>query len=210
MADHDPVPHDPNQSEWYAANLAAWFATRLEHDKSLLTLSAGGIGLLITLVSTVGIHSAESLILYILAFIAFVVCLAAVLWIFKRNSTHIEDVVTRRVRNDPWLTVLDNVAISAFLAGVILSCIIGVAAAVRSLEAKESPVPVEKIVVIANDSVNGLLNMSPDALRRSFNGVANMAPASIPSATPAAAGASAAQASAPTPSATPATESKSK
>jgi hypothetical protein len=78
MADQDPVPHDPNQAEWYAANLAAWFATRLEHDKSLLTLSAGGIGLLITLVSTVGIHSAESLILYILAFIAFVLCLAAV------------------------------------------------------------------------------------------------------------------------------------
>lgn len=39
---------DQKRVEFYSAGLAAWYATRLEHDKSLLTLSAGGIGLLMT------------------------------------------------------------------------------------------------------------------------------------------------------------------
>ena len=33
--------------EFYAANVGAWLNTSLEHDKSILTLSAGGIGLLV-------------------------------------------------------------------------------------------------------------------------------------------------------------------
>ena len=43
--------------EFYAASVAAWYESSLEHDKSLLTLSAGGIGLLITLLTTVGLGS---------------------------------------------------------------------------------------------------------------------------------------------------------
>jgi hypothetical protein len=115
---------DPKQVEWYAANLEAWFATRLERDKSLLTLSAGGIGLLITLVSTVGIQSLESLILFVLALLAFIACLASVLWIFQRNSSHIHDVVNNpKATNDSVLAGLDTAAVSTFLAGVVFSAI---------------------------------------------------------------------------------------
>lgn len=46
--------------QFYAASVTAWFNTRLEHDKSLLALSAGGIGLLVTLLTTVGVKSIES------------------------------------------------------------------------------------------------------------------------------------------------------
>lgn len=44
---------DQKRVEYYAASVNAWFNTSLEHDKSLFTLSAGGIGLLITLLTTV-------------------------------------------------------------------------------------------------------------------------------------------------------------
>jgi hypothetical protein len=181
MTDDESKPRDPRDGEWYAAALGAWYTTRLERDKSLLTLSAGGIGLLITLVSTVGIATLESLILFILAIIAFVTCLAAVLWIFARNSTHIEDVVHRNASNDPLLTVLDNVAVYTFLAGVVLSGIIGITAAARSLETKETDMSgSKKVTMIANDSVNGVLGMKPGQrdLTRSFNGVGRMAPGS--------------------------------
>ncbi len=60
---------DQKRVEFYSAGLAAWYATRLEHDKSLLTLSAGGIGLLMTLMTTVGVSSAESLVLYVCALV---------------------------------------------------------------------------------------------------------------------------------------------
>ena len=62
---------DQKRVEFYSAGLTAWYNTRLEHDKSLLTLSAGGIGLLMTLMTTVGVSSAESLVLYICALVAF-------------------------------------------------------------------------------------------------------------------------------------------
>jgi len=39
----------------YAAILNAWIRTKMERDKVLITLSAGGVGLLITLFSTAGI-----------------------------------------------------------------------------------------------------------------------------------------------------------
>lgn len=48
--------------EYYSAAVTAWFNTALEHDKSILTLAAGGIGLLITLLTTVGLSTAEALV----------------------------------------------------------------------------------------------------------------------------------------------------
>lgn len=186
---------DLREVEWYAAGLAAWYGTRLEHDKNLLTLAAGGIGLLISLVSAFGIESVESLILFILALFAFTLCVIAVLWIFKRNSKHIEDVVGGKRESDPVLNALDNVALSTFLAGVILSSIIGIAAAVHSFETKArtdmsvdkkttGPVaPGERVMVMVGDSVNGMIKMRPgEVLGKSFSGVANMAPGSQGSA----------------------------
>ncbi len=61
--------------ELYAAMTAGWINTMLERDKSLITLSAGGVGLLITLISTVGVKTQFILILYIAGLIAFVICL---------------------------------------------------------------------------------------------------------------------------------------
>ncbi|HTW39044.1 MAG TPA: hypothetical protein VMD49_10790 [Steroidobacteraceae bacterium] len=165
--------------EWYAAALDAWYSTRLEHDKSLLTLASGGIALLVGLLSTEGVKSVESLILFVLALTSFALCLAAVLWIFSRNSTHIEDAVNRDVSHDPILAALDAVAVSTFLAGVVFSCVIGLAAAVRSLNTGASSMPVDdRKVVYANDSVNGIHAMKPgiDKLSKSFNGTLNLAP----------------------------------
>ncbi len=79
--------------EFYAAAVNAWLGTSLEHDKSLLTLSAGGVGLLVTLLSTVGLHFADALIIYVAALVAFTICLSAVLWIFKRNRAHLQDAI---------------------------------------------------------------------------------------------------------------------
>jgi hypothetical protein len=198
MADQEAEKKsDPREVEWYAAGLAAWYGTRLEHDKNLLTLAAGGIGLLISLVSAFGIESVESLIIFILALFAFTLCVVAVLWIFKRNSKHIEDVVGgQKMNSDPVLAALDNVALSTFLAGVILSSVLGIASAVHSFETKArtdvsvdkkttGPVaPGERVTVMIGDSVNGMLHMSPGEidLRKSFSGIANMAPASQGSA----------------------------
>lgn len=177
---------DQKQVAWYAACLEGWISTRLEHDKSLLTLSAGGIGLLITLKATIGVQSFCSFVAFVLAITAFVVCIIVVLLIFERNSKHLEEAVKGGKHHDKLLAFLDRSAIFAFLAGIVLSCGVGFAGAVHSLDAKigsnmadSKNTSVKVGPRMAQDSVNGIYGMSPGKVfKKSFNGIANMAPAS--------------------------------
>lgn len=178
MTEPQKAPADEKEAAWYAAALDAWYGTRLEHDKSLLTLSAGGIGLLITLESAVGIPSLLALIYASMAILAFIVCLVAVLLIFRGNSDHLEDVVNASKEYSSRLAFLDRLAIFAFVAGVILSCLVGFAGAVHSVETKAINMTDGKKTEFFADSVNGVHRMKPaiDKLSKSFNGVANMSP----------------------------------
>ena len=167
--------------EFYAAGVTAWYNTRLEHDKSLLALSAGGIGLLITLLTTIGVSSAKGLALHLLAMFSFLLCLGAILIIFKKNSKHIEDVLKTGTQpfDDPLLAKLDNIAIAAFAAGIIFSSVIGVSAAINSYSNKEKAMANEnKQKTSFVDSVNGVSNLKPTGeLNKSFNGVNTLKPA---------------------------------
>ena len=80
--------------QFYGAGVTAWFNTALEHDKSILALSAAGIGLLITLLTTTGLASAEALLLYVGAILSFLLSIICVLFIFNRNKGYIEKVIT--------------------------------------------------------------------------------------------------------------------
>ena len=177
--------------EYYAASVGAWFNTSLEHDKSLLTLSAGGIGLLLTLLTTVGLLSAEALVLYIGAIASFVVALVAILVVFRRNRTHIEDILSgKSTSNDPLLTKLDATALWAFGIGVLFTAIIGIAAAVHSYSTKEKTMAKETTknteTVPLRESFNGASDLQPapaSDFTKSFNGAGNLQPqpaASIP------------------------------
>jgi len=65
------TPDEQKDVAFYSAAVTAWFATALELDKSILTLAAGGVGLHVTLLTTVGVRSAEGLVLYISALASF-------------------------------------------------------------------------------------------------------------------------------------------
>ncbi len=61
--------------------------------------------------------------------------MGAVLWIFKRNAVHIEDVIENPAKvKDPLLKTLDNFALVSFMLGVLFSLTIGVATAYNSYE----------------------------------------------------------------------------
>lgn len=168
--------------EYYAASVNAWFNTSLEHDKNLLTLSAGGIGLLLTLLTTVGLSSAEALVLYIGAIISFVVALVAILVVFRRNRTHIEDILSgKSTSNDPLLTKLDTTALWAFGIGVSFTAIIGLSAAIHSYSTKEKIMANETTkqtgTVPLRESFNGASNLQPSTdFTKSFNGAGNLQP----------------------------------
>lgn len=165
--------------EFYAASVEAWFNSRLEFDKSLLTLSSAGIGLLITLLSTLGIRSEATLLLYEAAVVAFLVCLGAVLWAMRRNSTHLEAVNRGEDASDPLLTALDNIAVVSFFIGVAFSAVLGIAAATHSLLKKEED--------NMKDINQPQSQVQIETLGKSANGAAAMKPVAPPPAAPAAA-----------------------
>lgn len=169
--------------EFYAANVNAWFNTRFEHDKSLLALSAGGIGLLITLISALGVSSVESLVLYVLALMSFLICLAALLWIFRRNANHLEDIVHNRAIEDKTLKILDQTALISFMLGALFATIIGVSTAVKTFLDKECIMADKKVPTF--DSIQGAGRMQPSTVeKKSVQGAANLRPQPSTSSTP--------------------------
>lgn len=124
---------DENELQLYAAACNAWFATKLERDKSLLTLSSAGIGILITLASTVGTKSVEMLILYITSLAFFISCASCTLLIFNRNAEYISNtLIHKKDSKDPLLKFFDRAAAVTFGAGLALSCVIGFSTAISS------------------------------------------------------------------------------
>ena len=73
----------------YSAILSAWIRTKMERDKVLITLSAGGIGLLVTIFSTVGVKHWWEILPYMIAVIFFlatiIVCLFIILPLFQTS-----------------------------------------------------------------------------------------------------------------------------
>lgn len=172
--------------QFYSAVVNAWFSTRAELDRSLLTLSAGGIGLLITLLSTVGVNSVEGVVLYVAALLSFLICLGSVLWIFARNASHLQEIIHQDTPADRILGVLDIAAAISFLVAAVLSCIIGIATAVQSFQSREVDMSEnQKSRELAQDSFNGATSMRPTQsdFTKSFNGAAALKPSSSSTST---------------------------
>lgn len=167
--------------QFFAATITAWVNTAFELDRNLLTLSAGGLGLLVTLLSTtVGVKHACLLVLYIAAMLAFLICVVAVLSVFRRNQTALQNVAGGNDAPDSVLDVLDTLARASFGIGAILTTIIGISTAVLSHQtASEARMATERTtregVVDQNKSLNNFGTLRP---------LAGSAPAQAPAATP--------------------------
>jgi hypothetical protein len=178
--------NDSKQTEFYSQGVSAWFNSALEHDKSLLTLSVAGIGVLASMMQT-AIDSVCSLLLYAGAILAFMVCLMSVLMIFKQNKKHILDVINGQAKNDPILGILDSTAIVSFSIAMLLSALLGLSSAITSYTDKGKKMANENTKntsqpVATYDSVNGAAKLNTGAesfndmvsLQKSFQGMAQL------------------------------------
>ena len=177
--------------EFFAAGINAWYNTSLEHDKSVFALSAGGIGLLITLLTTVGLSSSLILHFYIGSILCFFVSLICVLIIFRCNKAHIAQVLAgKNVASDPALENLDLIALIAFGIGAALAVLIGISTAVSSFESKGKIVATENksqppMPVPLHESFNGIQNLQPQTeFTKSFNGIGDLMPKVAPAVAP--------------------------
>ena len=181
--DRQNALNDSKAAEFYSQGVAAWFNTALERDKSLLTLSVAGVGVLVSM-TQIAVDSIGSLLLYTGALLAFIFCLFFVLMIFKQNKKHIQDVFNGRATEDPLLEFLDSGAIFSFLIAILLCVTLGIYSAVAAYNDKESKMTKEKAkdaslsiekCVIANNPTP-LTSPVRHRLGDSYNGMADLQP----------------------------------
>lgn len=127
MEDHlETLERNQKNVSYYAAGVAAWYASKFELDKHLLNLSAGAIGLLVTLLTTIGVSSKYTGVMYGAALVCFLICIASVLCIFRRNPKYIEKVIVENAdENDPLLSFLDKLSVAAFSLGALFMVFVG-------------------------------------------------------------------------------------
>lgn len=171
--------------EFYAASVNAYYTTSLEHDKSIFALAAGGIGLLTTLLTTIGTDSPVVLTFYALALFSFLSCLIILLRIFQKNNEHIVDIVNNIAPiEDPTLKKLDDAARASFGWGIGFAIVVGILSAINSYQDKRlSTKPNnEKECVMANEKHDRSLLGNPglesydgvNRLNKSFNNVSRL------------------------------------
>jgi hypothetical protein len=121
MPGNSSSPDDPVN----ALALQGWLQSRMELDRSLLTLSAAGIGLMVTLLTTIGYATLPQHLAYVASVLCFVGVVIAALVIFRRNAAYCERVAKGDRFNDEWLSRLDHAAIVLFVVGVGAALYVG-------------------------------------------------------------------------------------
>ena len=179
--------NEEEQKEFRGQLRNAWIQTSLERDKSILTLSFGAIGLLFVIVDQLPIDSKTTLLIFLLAILAFVVSVVSIVWIFQENRSLLESQLKEKEENSKLAGFLDKLAVGGFLLGLFFSCILVFQYAMNSydnntLKRKEQKMSNENESQkkLINGSFEGIDNISPDKSKmtatNSFKKISKIAP----------------------------------
>jgi MFS family permease len=160
------------QTAFYSALLEAWLETTMEKDKSLLMLSAGGVGILVTLLTTTGIHSRLVGFLFGAALSCFLASILLAISIFGRNADYIHCLINDKPVNEKPLNRRDRWMFWTFILGVVLSILIGLFSGIIRFQNQEADMSKEKPVNTTS---------TPQTYKKSFSGLSGLAPTSNPS-----------------------------
>ncbi len=169
----------------YLVLLAAWIETRMERDKTLVTLSAAAIGLLVTILTTVGVKRFWDIPLFAVAVASFIITIWSSLTIYQLNSQHLEAAIKGTSGRDPRLEKYDKLSIRSFIVGTTAALLIGISSASYQLvNQKENTMPDQKSSSQSGEltglkgSVSGITKLHPNAItgKKSLNGITNLNP----------------------------------
>ncbi len=173
----------------YQTLLSTWIETRMEQDKMVITLSAAAIGLLVTIITTVGIKGFWQYFFAVASFAGFIIATCGCLHIFQVNAKHLEESLRCQSTDDTskLLKKLDRLTIICFYAGIVCAVLMAIFVSFQKTggglnmadKSQDAPKKIEKI----QESLNGVKNLSPDKLEvgKSLNGIANLAPQNLQS-----------------------------
>jgi hypothetical protein len=152
----------------YSVLLSAWIQTKMERDKTLVTLSSAAIGLLITVLTTIGVQNVYEIILFIIAVCAFLITIYSSLMIYQLNSKHLEDALRGSSKTDPNLEKYDSISIKAFILGAVFALLVGATSAYQKISLKDNNMTNEELskLNIANKSFNGITKLNPKDIQQ--------------------------------------------
>ena len=162
---------EQKEVEYYSALVNGWVNTRMEASKTKVALSAGAIGILVSLLTTVGVESFLALLIYCFAIFSFAICCIFELIVFHKNSDYLESVIKGNKNEDQLLSFLDKVSISSFIFGIVLAFIIGLSAGwnkyneslkEQAMTKKNLTINTQNPVDLTEKSLNGIAKLSPD------------------------------------------------
>jgi hypothetical protein len=154
--------------------LGAWIENKMERDRSLVTLSAGAIGLLVTIPSTAGIHYWWELLPFGAGIVAFAVTIWTSLEIFQGNTALIQSQIAEVTERPPNLSGHDQVTRFSFLVGIIFALIAAATSALTTLQAKEREAMAKRETTEQSRQIQTPEGNVPE--RRSLQGIENLKP----------------------------------
>lgn len=113
--------------EYNSQSYASFYNTKLEKDKSILTLSVAGLGFLITFTNFAKDLSLFEYCIFIFAALSFLFCVYNVITIFDKNAIYIIEITQDKDVSviEGALKKLDKRAIISFYIGIFLSFCLG-------------------------------------------------------------------------------------
>jgi hypothetical protein len=155
----------------------------MERDKTLVTLSAAAIGLLVTILTTVGVNRFRDILLFAVAILSFIATIWISLTIYQLNSQHLELAIKGSSEGDPRLEKYDKWSMKTFIVGAVAALLIGISSASHHLMGeKEKAMPDRKSSgnpTTLKESVNGVTNLTPSSMvfaKKSLDGITNLRP----------------------------------
>lgn len=118
---------------YYSALVSSWTATKMEADKTIVAISAGGIGLLVALLRSTAALTPAAFVLYVVAIFAFLLAILGAVLVFARNAKFVVKVIRGAEESDPLLGALDWLVRIAFLLALLASSALGAAEAIAKL-----------------------------------------------------------------------------
>ncbi len=155
------------ENSYFSAIYNGWIQTRLEQDKSILTLSTSAIGLLTTLLITQKSVAMLDYILFIISILAFVVSSLVTIHIFGKNSNLLEAIsnnsdIRKEVKS---LDRYDRLNKISFYIGIIFTFMIAINYGIKKISEDnmaQQKQPLSKIVKTdMKKSLSGFQNLKP-------------------------------------------------
>lgn len=140
--------------QFHSQSINAWYMSSLEKDKSILTLSAGGIGVMITLLTTIGIDDYLTFTLFCLSIVSFLVSIFFIISVFELNKKYLTAVLKGDDTSCFAIKTKDNIAIISFLIGILFAIAIGITVAIDKISSHTSISEKHKNTIILNKELS--------------------------------------------------------